>query len=814
MTIYLAGSFFCSTFAAKMRKEHTVYRFRQEAKEQLFFSFAHLLKVMVLHWQWFLLSVVICLCASLLYVRCATPVYKFSGRLLISQADNYSGRASNRMLRYVNNVGFVSNTSHVENEVELLWSSNLMRDVVKRLKLYTDYRVKDWPKSRVVYATQPVTVDLDPVHLDSIDQIAYDEYCMINMSLKRESDDDSTLLVKVVLTSDDDIVWGFNRRIKKLPSVIRTPYGTLTLTRNPQGEPLKAGQDWQITVEPPYGMALEYLSRFSVSQKKEDYDSERWLFRYYFKKSGIIYLTIADRNIHRGMDILKQVAESYNRLADEDKNEIALRTEAFINERIASLSKELSLNESSIEQIKREGGLTNITDAEGALKQASKFSSKMAEAGTQRKMLDYLDEYVRKPENKYEVIPSNIGLDNQVSEKMIGQYNEMIQARKRLLQSSTEEAPQVKSLTREVEAMNAAIQTALKQARQSIAIEQRGYESQYLTHRGLVAGTPVAERALTDVGRERKIQNRLLKLLLQKREENSITLSSTSNHGRLIDLPMLEGKVHPNLWKAHGIALAVGIAVPYAILFLIGLLRYKIERRKELEEMTDRPIIAEVPMVGDSAKEKAGIVIRFGENEAITEAFRLMRANIHFMLRDSENVILLTSSTSGEGKTFCSANLAMSFALLNKKVILCGLDIRKPALGQLFEQTDRKRGISILLQKDHVTEADVEQQIQPSGIDPHLDLLQAGPIPPNPTELFGRDSFAQVVAILRKEYDYVIFDTAPVGLVTDTLLIGRYAHVSIFVSRVGYTPKYAIAQLNQLALDNKLPNTCFVLNGE
>lgn len=715
------------------------------------------------------------------------------------------------MLRYVNDIGFVSKTSRVENEVEKLWTSVLMRDVVKTLKLYTDYRVKEWPKSRVVYATQPVSVDLDPVHLDSLDQLSIDEYCMISMTMQRISDNDSTILVEGVLTSDDDIVWAFKRRIKALPAVVKTPFGTLTFTWNPQGEPLMAGQEWRMTIEPPYGKALEYLSKLSVGQKEEDYENDRWLFRYYFKMSGIIYMKITDRNIRRGVDVLKQIAVSYNKLANEEKNEIALRTEAFINERIANLSEDLSLDESSIEQIKREGSLTNLADAAQSVIQTDKYGSKLTEAGAQKMMLDYMVEYISKPENKYEIIPSIMGLDNKVSETMIGQYNEMVQRRKRLLLSSAEESPQVKILTKEVEEIGVAIQTAIKQARHSMDIQQQGLESQFTTYRGRVAGAPVTERALRDVGRDQKIKGRLLKLLLQKREENSIALSSTSYHGKLIDVPMLEGRVHPNLWKAHGIALAVGIVVPYVILFLLGLFRYKLENRKELEKITERPVIAEIPMVDD--KDKAGVVIRFGVNEAVTEAFRLMRANIHFMLKSNENVILLTSSTSGEGKTFCAANLAMSYALLNKRVVLCGLDIRRPALGKLFEHTDSKRGISILLQKDHVTEADVCQQIQPSGLDPHLDLLQAGPIPPNPTELFGRDSFTQVVSILRKEYDYVIFDTAPVGLVTDTLLIGRHADVTIFVSRYSYTPHYAIAQLNLLAVENKLPNTCFVLNG-
>ena len=716
------------------------------------------------------------------------------------------------MLRYVTNVGFVSNTSRVENEVEKLWSSIMMRDVVKSLKLYTDYHVKGWPKSRTVYATQPVSVDLDPVHLDSLDKVVYDEYRMISLSLKRMSDADSTLIVKGMVTSEDELVWAFNRQIETLPAMIKTPFGTLTLTWNPRGEPLKAEQDWKITIEPPYGKALEYMARLKVTLKKEDTDNDRWLFRYYYKMSDIAILTLTDRNIHRGMDILNQLSVSYNRLANEEKNEIALRTEEFINERIASLGKDLSLNESSIEQIKREGNLTNIADAARSVVQADKFGSKLAEAGAQKMMLDYMDEYISKPENKYEIIPSNIGLENTVSENMIGQYNEMVQRRKRLLQSSAEESPQVQILTREVEEMSAAIKTAFKQARHSMDVKQKGFESQYATFRGIVSGTPVAERELKDVGRDKKIKERLFKLLLQKREENSIALSSTSDHGRLIDMPMLDGKVFPNLWKAHGIALGVGIGVPYTILFLLGLFRYRIENRKELEKMTERPIIAEVPMVDD--KDHTGVVIRFGVNEAITEAFRFMRANIHFMLKGDQNVILMTSSTSGEGKTFCAANLAMSYALLKKRVVICGLDIRRPALGKLFEHTDSKRGVSILLQMSHVTAADVSQQIQPSGIDPYLDLLQSGPIPPNPTELFGRDSFAQVVSILRKEYDYVIFDTAPVGLVTDSLLIGRHADVTVFVCRSGYTPKYAVAQLNLLAEENKLPNTCFIMNGQ
>lgn len=782
-------------------------------KERQSFSLAHLMKMMVCHWQWFLLSVVICLCAAQLYVNYVTPVYKISGKLLIRQTDNYGHRSSTRMLKYVEHVGSITKTHGVENEVEMLWSSTLMHDVVMSLKLYTDYRVEGWPKSRSVYATQPITVDLDPVHLDSIDDVAYDEYRYIQMSLKRKSEQDSTILVKGVLMSEDETVWAFGRRIKSLPAVIETPYGTLTFTQNLQGEPLTAGSNWQVTIEPPIAKALEYLGRISVKQMETELDEYRWLERFYFKKSGIVKLTLNDKNIRRGLDIINQMALSYNRRANADKNEVALHTEDFINQRIVSLGQELGLSDSSIVKIKQQSGLTSLKDAAQSLIQTDKFSTKLTQAGMQRMMIDDLDKFINQPENKLEIIPSNIGLTNAVSERMISQYNMIVLERKKLLRSVTEDAPQVKQLTAEAEELNAAIKTALQQAKQSADIAEGSFDSQYANYSGKVAGIPVAEKALADVGRQQSIKARLFKMLLQKREENSILLSSTADHGRLIDEPMVEGKVRPNWWMAHGIALVVGVAIPYVILVLLGLLRYKIRNRKEIEQITELPVIADVPMAGENEKGQAGIVVRSGVNEQLMEAFRLMRTNLHFMMKGEGNVVLFTSSTSGEGKTFNAANLAMSFALLEKKVVLCGLDIRKPALGNLFGLADKDKGISTLLQLNKVGDSDVNNQIQPSGVDSHLDLLLAGPVPPNPTELLARDSFRQIITILKKEYDYVVLDTAPVGLVTDTLLVSRFADVTICMCRAGYTSRYAVAQLAQLADENKLKNACFVFNG-
>ena len=256
-----------------------------------------------------------------------------------------------------------------------------------------------------------------------------------------------------------------------------------------------------------------------------------------------------------------------------------------------------------------------------------------------------------------------------------------------------------------------------------------------------------------------------------------------------------------------------GFLLPLIIIYLIQLLRYKIEGHEDVARLTSLPIVADVAVASDSVKNAAGIVVQENQNNQIDEIFRSMRTNIQFMMKGDQKVILFTSSTSGEGKTFNAANLAVSFALLGKKVILVGLDIRKPALGRLFNISDRQIGITPLLVKEKLTENDLQSQIRPSGVNKNLDLLLAGPTPPNPTELLARQNLGIIVDMLREQYDYIILDTAPVGLVTDTMQIGRVSDVTVFVCRADYTPKSSFGLINSLNKEKKLPNMCIVLNG-
>ena len=503
----------------------------------------------------------------------------------------------------------------------------------------------------------------------------------------------------------------------------------------------------------------------------------------------------------------------YNRQANADKNEVALRTEEFINDRMNKINQELGSTESQIEKFKQQNAVTSLADASQSVQMSNEFSARLSEANAQVQMLDYMRDFVNNPQNKYQIIPSNVGVTDGASTTLINNYNKAVQDRNRLLKAASEQAPQVQTLTATIDELQQSIQTALMQARRSADIQRQGIQSQFSKFQGRVSAAPVQERVLAQVGRQQDVKATLYMLLLQKREENSIALAATADNGKLIDEPLFGGQVSPKKMIILLAALLLGVGVPLALIFLISLFRYKIEGHEDVARLTDLPIIADVAVASDNVKQKAGIVVQANKNNQIDEIFRSMRTNIQFMLKGNEKVILFTSSTSGEGKTFNAANLAVSFALLGKKVILCGLDIRKPALGRLFGVSDRFEGMTSLLTMDKITALSVKSQIQKSGVNDNLDLLLAGPVPPNPTELLARENFADVVNVLRETYDYVIFDTAPVGLVTDTLQIGQHADMTVFVCRADYTPKSSFGLLNTLAKEGKMPNPCVVLNG-
>ena len=778
-----------------------------DEQQQSAFSIQNLFAMLVLNWQWILLSLIIFISAALIYLRYATPTYQTSAKILIKD-DQSTRRRSNQMLSNMQDFGFMTNSTGIENEVEIIKSSLLAREAVKRLKLYTEYRSQGRVTRQLVYKGQPFSVDIDEESLNRFDTELLNTVTSIQMAVKYEK---GKYNVDGRILKNGREAFMFQKVLNQLPASIRTSEGTLTFTKNSAlkavnnpKDSLKAEQEKEytmfISIRPPMLVAKGYVARLTVAPTS--------------KMTSIAELTLVNENALRGMDYLAELVHCYNDQANADKNEIALKTEEFINKRLEKIDKELGTTESNLESYKRRNAVTQLNmDASQSLAQSSQYETRLAEANSQIQLLDYLREFVDNPTNQYKIIPSNVGMTDHASTALIASYNQTVQDRNRLLKAASEQAPQVLTLTSTLDELQGSIRTALLQARRSADIQRQGIQSQYSKYQGRIGSTPEQERVLTQIGRQQEVKSGLYLLLLQKREENSISLAATADKGKLIDEPQMMGKVSPKSAIILLVAIVLGGGIPFLIIYVLQLLRFRIEGHDDVARLTKLPIVADVPVASDTVKDSAGIVVQANKNNQIDEIFRALRTNIQFMMKDDDKVILFTSSTSGEGKTFLAANLAVSFALLGKKVILCGLDIRKPALGRLFNITDRQQGVSTLLTKSTVTAADLNSQINASGVNENLDLLLAGPTPPNPTELLARENLHQIIDLLREEYDYIILDTAPVGLVTDTLEIARYADVNCYVCRADYTPKTNIGLLNTLAEEEKLTNACVVLNG-
>lgn len=763
----------------------------EQTSEENSFDFKTVMTMFILNWQWFVLSVFVFVCGALIYLRYVSPVYQVSAKVLIKDDNNSRRSSGGQMLANMSEFGFISNSNGIENEVEIIKSRILARETVMDLKLYVEYKRKGFVKNHLVYNDQYVNVDIDNASLGRMDETLQP----IDLQILKK--DNGYQVTGTTYTEDGDKV-PFETSFATLPATYKTPVGVLTFTYNNNVKGNADNKELYVRIYPPLALATSYVNALSVEPTS--------------KQTSIALITLKDKNRKRAEDFLRQLVVCYNRQANADKNEIAIKTEEFINGRLEKINAELGTTESALEDYKKRNSLTELRlDATQTLAQASEYSAKMYEAKSQIQLLDYLREHMDTPQNRYQLIPSNVGLTDASSTALINQYNQTVLDRNRMLRTVSEISPQVQALTSTLDELETSIRTALSQARRSADIHLQSIEKQYSIYSNKVASTPEQERILTQIGRQQEVKSGLYLMLLQKREENSISLAATADKGKLIDDPIFEGKVSPKSAVIMLAALVVGFGLPFLIIYLLQLMRYRIEGHDDVVRLTKLPIVADVALTSD--ENNSSIVVHENQNNQIDEIFRSMRTNIQFMLKGNQKVVMFTSYTSGEGKTFNAVNLAISFATLGKKVILMGLDIRKPRLARIFGFQDTNVGVTRLLTKDNVTMGDIEKQICPSGVSANLDVIPAGPIPPNPTELLAREHLSVIIGLLRKEYDYIILDTAPAGLVTDSLQIGKVADVAVVVCRADYTPKSCFELFNTLNAEKKLPNMCYVLNG-
>lgn len=770
---------------------------QEDNEEQSSFNFATIYKMLILNWQWFLLSLIICIGAAYLYLRYTSPVYSTAAKLLIkSDQGGRGGRGAS--LSSLNDLSSIGTINYgLENEKEIITSSTIAAQAVRDLKLYTNYWMEGKIKDRMLYKDQPLNVDVDPVHLDKLNS-------PISINIKYENK-------KYHVTGEyrvpvDELYskgpYLIDKTFTGFPATINTGAGIITIDHNPSvfKTVMKDGMTLKVSIMSPRSVAYSYVAALSVEQVS--------------KSSDVFSLRLNDTNIQRGKDYLNQLAICYNKQANDDKNEISVRTEEFINDRLGKISTELGNTEGELESFKRRNNLVELKiNARESVAGASSYEQKLAEANTQIALVNSLIEVINESHGSYDVLPANIGISDNTATSLISTYNQIVLERNRLLKTASENNPSVTPLTSQLDDLKTSIRQALQQAKRSSDIQREAIASQLGQYSGEISKTPEQERILTQIGRQQEIKSGLYLMLLQKREENSINLAATADKGKLIEVPQYAGKIGPKNNVIMLGAFAAGLAIPGAIIFLLGMLRFRIEGHDDVEKLTKLPILADIAVANDSTKTKADIVVHENQNNTMEEIFRSLRTNIQFMLKKEEKTIMFTSSLSGEGKTFTAANLAVSFALLGKKVVLVGLDIRKPRLSELFEIHNHHNGITNLLVMDNPEWEDVKEQVVPSGINKNLELLMAGPIAPNPAELISRDSLEIIINHLKEHYDYIIIDTAPVGLVTDTLQISRVANICISVCRADYTPKKCFESINDFANSGKLPNMAIVING-
>ena len=773
-----------------MKEEFANERQREADDEKI--DIQEVLFKYIIHWPWFVGAVLVCLIGAWIYLRMATPVYNISATVLIKDDKKGGNTGGMAGLEELGLSGLISSSQNIDNELEVLRSKTLVKEVVNQLNLYVSYTDEDEFPSKNMYKTSPIIVSLTPQEAEKLS-----DPMIVEMLLYPQG----SLDVGVTIGDKE-----YQKHFEKLPAVFPMDEGTLAFFQSPDS--LMANKD--TTEESSAQNVRRITAKINSPMKVARVYCENLTIEPTSKTTSVAVISLKNSSLQRGQDFINQLLEMYNRNTNNDKNEIAQKTAEFIDERIDIISKELGNTEANLENFKRNAGITDLTsEAQIALTGNAEYEKKRVENRTQISLLEDLRKYIRG--NEYEVLPSNVGLQDAALVATIERYNEMLVERKRLLRTSTEKNPAIVNLDTSIRAMKSNVQATLDGTLQGMLITKADLDREANRFSRRISDAPGQERQFVSIARQQEIKAGLYLMLLQKREENAIALAATANNAKIIDEAIADDiPVSPKRKIIYLIALVLGVGIPVGIIYLIGLTKFKLEGRADVEKLTTVPIVGDIPLTDEKNEKDGSIAVFENQNNLMSETFRNIRTNLQFMLQNDKKVILVTSTVSGEGKSFISANLAISLSLLGKKVVIVGLDIRKPGLNKVFRLSTKEKGITLYLANP---DTDLMSLVQPSDVNKNLSILPGGTVPPNPTELLARDGLDKAIEILKKNFDYVILDTAPVGMVTDTLLIGRVADLSVYVCRADYTHKVEYTLINELAEEKKLPNICTVING-
>lgn len=763
--------------------------FNEQNSEETINLYAIFFKYLA-YWPWFVISVISCMILAFLFLRYQQPVYNITAAVLIKEEEQKGGNSAASPLAAIQDLGMFSMTNNFDNEVEILHSRTLIKKAVNELRLYTtiaEDRITGY--NIPLYRTSPVNVFMTPEEADKLE-------APVKLKMKYTLDGKLHVHAKYVIDEEGDEE-EIEKEFDRLPAILPTPVGVINFSKNDSlPEPMEEDVKLMAYISSPTVTAQDYMENLTVEATS--------------KTTTIAQISVQNTDKQRGIDFVNCLVAFYNQDANDEKNEVAQKTAEFIEERISIINRELGTAETELADFKQRSGLTDLTsDAKLALEESSRYGQQRMENATQIQLVEFLRNYINDPKNDDEVIPSNVGLQDQNLTSAIDQYNAMIVERNRLLRTSSESNPAVINMNTGIEAMRHSVQTTVESVLKGLNIAKSDIERQARKFEGRISNAPIQEKEFLSIARQQEIKAALYTMLLQKREENALTLAATANNGRIIEDALADkDPVSPKKKIIALAALILGLGIPVGIVYLRDLLKYKIENREDVEHITDVPILAELPRC--KKPEKGAVVVRENKNDIMEETFRGLRTNLLFMLGKDQKVILFSSTQPGEGKSFVAGNTAVSLAFLGKKTIIVGMDIRKPGLNKVFNLSRRAEGITnYLADPEHVNIFDM---VQTSDISPNLDILPGGPVPPNPTELVARDVLDRAIELLKQRYDYIILDTAPIAMVTDTAIIGRVANLCVYVCRADVTPKAGYRYINVLRDEKKFPKLATVIN--
>ncbi len=723
-------------------------------------------------WYIFAACITFCLAVAVFYYLSHPKSFHVSSTIMIksSEDNNSFGLQQIDMLQ---SMGLFSGQRLTDDEVEILTSKTIMEHVVRDLDIQTIYKVKKGLKWIETYPKHPIDI-VYPA--DFQDTARY----KLQLKITRKADG-----YKVKLKYDKLRGTYFVQPSQPFATVA----GVLTIKEN--GE-IEKGDKFLTIFKPLALWAEQYLTEIKIGAVK--------------RESNVVKLSTSSSCVARAKDMLNKIVELYNIDAVEYKNRMARATGLFLDERLSLISEELADVENDVEKYKRDNNLTDLkTEAELFLETASEYQRQMAQITTQKNIVSYVRDYIRQtPE---ELIPANLGIEDMAVVELVTQYNTSMLTRQRLQRSTTADNPVITQLDRQLASIRDNLLSTINSVIQSLEISYNDARAKDNAFMARIHKMPTQEREYIEIKRQQQVKEALYLFLIQKREENAMALASSLQPARTIDAADYTRKpIAPRLKLLFIVACIAGFVLALIIIIGLDLIFNTISSSEEFKRLIVAKVIGEI----STSRSKKNIVVNAHSTSSTAELFRLLRTNLNFMLKGHEHpVVLVTSTSTGEGKSFVSSNLAASFALTGKRVLLVGLDIRSPKLAQYLNAQGTGHLTEYLAGEDY----SLEQLITPYAEDPRLNIAPAGAIPPNPGELLMSDRLDVAINQWKTQYDIIIIDSAPVGMVSDTYLLNRFADITLYVSRLGLTPRAAADFINEQVKDNKLNNIACIVNG-